>query len=88
MSLASSSQRHQSHAPNTKIRQGSQPTHCRQKRANAKELNLAVDNAALGFCHYDVLQKRFYCNSHFASQLGSTEVDIENLRDPLAFLCV
>ncbi len=50
-----------------------------------KELNLAVDNAALGFCHYDVLQKRFYCNSHFASQLGSTEVDIENLRDPLAF---
>lgn len=50
-----------------------------------KELNLAVDNAALGFCHYDVLQKRFFCNSHFASQLGSTEMDVENLRDPLAF---
>lgn len=50
-----------------------------------KQLTLAVDNAALGFCRYELNNKKFICNTHFASQLGTNEVDIEDMRDPMEF---
>lgn len=57
-----------------------------QQREQLKEqLSLAVDNAALGFCRYDIPENTFYCNSHFAGQLGTNEVSIESLKEPMAF---
>lgn len=50
-----------------------------------EELALAIDNASLGFCRYEINKKKFVCNTHFASQLGTNEVDIETMRDPMEF---
>lgn len=57
----------------------------RQREQLQEQLALAVDNASLGFCRYDLIKKKFICNAHFSSQLGTNEVDIEDMRDPMAF---
>lgn len=56
-----------------------------QRKQLQHQLAMAVDNAALGFCRYDLSQDAFYCNNHFATQIGSNEPDIENLRQPMEF---
>ncbi len=56
-----------------------------QREQLKEQLALAVDNASLGFCRYDTNKKKFICNTHFASQLGTNEVDIEDMRDPMMF---
>lgn len=57
-----------------------------QREQLQEQLALAVDNASLGFCRYEVMKKKFICNTHFASQLGTNEVDVENMRDPMQYL--
>src|SRR5690554_4200269 len=56
-----------------------------QREQLQEQLALAVDNASLGFCRYELTNKKFICNTHFASQLGTNEVDIEDMRDPMQF---
>lgn len=56
-----------------------------QREQLKEQFALAVDNAALGFCRYEINNKKFICNTHFASQLGTNEVDIEDMRDPMSF---
>lgn len=56
-----------------------------QREQLQEQLALAVDNASLGFCRYELTKKQFICNTHFASQLGTNEVDIEDMRDPMQF---
>ncbi len=56
-----------------------------QRKQLQHQLAMAVDNAALGFCRYDLSQDSFHCNNHFASQIGSNELDIETLRQPMEF---
>lgn len=51
-----------------------------------KQLALAMENTALGFCRFDVAPNKFHCYSHFASHFSSNEVEIESLRDPMAFI--
>lgn len=57
-----------------------------QREQLQEQLALAVDNASLGFCRYEINKKIFICNTHFASQLSTNEIDIENMRDPMQFL--
>lgn len=49
------------------------------------QLALAVDNAALGFCRYDLSENIFHANSHFAAQLGMTDVAVESLQHPMEY---
>src|SRR5690554_1130659 len=56
-----------------------------QREQLQEQLALAVDNATLGFCRYELTKQKFICNTHFASQLGTNEVDIEDMRDPMQF---
>ena len=58
-----------------------------QQLAQLKEqLSLAIDNAALGFCRYDLKNDTFHGNSHFAGQLGLNEPELETLNQPMEFL--
>lgn len=57
-----------------------------QREQIQEQFSLAVDNAALGFCRYEVNTQKVTFNTHFASQLGTNEVDLEDMPDPMAFL--
>ncbi|WP_199243899.1 HAMP domain-containing protein [Bacterioplanes sanyensis] len=51
-----------------------------------ERLAIAIDNAALGFCEYHLEQDKFDANSHFASQLGLTSPELEQLKHPMDVL--
>lgn len=56
----------------------------RSEIENVKEqLSIAINNAAIGFCTYHVDHDQLVGNAHFASQLGITEYELENLAHPV-----
>ncbi|WP_430462092.1 hypothetical protein ACQUQU_04700 [Thalassolituus sp. LLYu03] len=59
----------------------------RQELENIKEqLSLAINNAAIGFCTYSANKDQWTSNSHFASQLGTTEYELESIPHPMEAL--
>lgn len=48
-----------------------------------ERLSIAINNAAIGFCTYNTNTDSWSGNSHFASQLGTTEYELENLPHPI-----
>lgn len=58
-----------------------------QELQHTKErLAIAIDNAALGLCEYDTEQDCFDANSHFATQLGLSRLELEQLAHPMEML--
>ena len=48
-----------------------------------ERLSLAIENAAIGFCHYQADDDRITCNHHFASLLGATQSELEHMPHPM-----
>ncbi|GGY34060.1 hypothetical protein GCM10011297_03840 [Bacterioplanes sanyensis] len=58
-----------------------------QELKNTKEkLAVAIDNAALGLCEYNTEQDQFDANSHFATHLGLTRLELEQIPHPMEML--
>lgn len=52
-------------------------------KAAQHKLNIAVNNAELGFCEYDHQHNKMKANEHFIRQLHSTSEEISQLEHPL-----
>lgn len=48
-----------------------------------EQLSLAINNANLGFCRYNVKEDRFLCNEHFSDHFSIGKTEVERIKKPL-----